>query len=125
MSLDVYLKGKVITQQCQCSVCGNLHNHSFREELFEATITHNLNEMAEEAGIYQYLWRPEELNVTRAAQLIDPLLKGLGNLKSNPDHYKEFNPKNGWGTYEILVEFVSNYLDACMEHPEALVEVSR
>lgn len=31
-----------------------------RVELFEANITHNLNKMAKEVGIYEYLWRPDE-----------------------------------------------------------------
>jgi hypothetical protein len=93
--------------------------------VFDYNITHNLGEMAKAAGIYMELWRPDEIGITKARDLINPLREGLHRLKSNPDKYKEFNPANGWGDYEGLVEFVSKYLDACYEYPDSDVEVWR
>lgn len=49
-------------------------------EVFGSNITHNLGEMAEEAGIYKHLWRPEEIGITKADQLIAPLREGLARL---------------------------------------------
>jgi len=95
------------------------------DEVYRANITHNLNRMAVEAGIYKHLWRPEELGITRATQLIDPLRAGLVLLKSNPSRFGSFNPENGWGDYDGLVEFVERYLAACEEYPDAEVSVSR
>jgi len=94
-------------------------------EAYHSSITHNLNKMAEEAGIYYHLWRPEELNITRAKELINPLREGLHKLKSDPERFKKLNPDNGWGSYDGLVKFVSNYLDACYEYPESKVETWR
>lgn len=94
-------------------------------EVYSANITHNLNRMAAEAGIYACLWRSEELGITQAKQLIEPLRNGLGLLKSKPDHFKAFNPKNDWGTYEGFVQFVEDYLAACQANPKAKVSVSR
>ncbi len=94
-------------------------------EVYEANITHNLNRMADAAGIYQALWRPEEIGVTQAKQLIEPLRAGLAKLRSDPERFRAFNPSNGWGDYDGLVEFVANYLIACEEYPEATVRVSR
>lgn len=94
-------------------------------EVYTANITHNLNTMAESAGIYNHLWRPDEINITKAKELIEPLRQGLHELKSRPEHFKQFNPDNGWGTYEGLVTFVDNYLNACYEYPEANVEADR
>lgn len=62
MSLDVYLR---------------LDNGN---EVYDANITHNLNTMAEEAGIYKHLWRPEELGITKAKDLIEPLAEGLAKM---------------------------------------------
>lgn len=93
--------------------------------VYTANITHNLNRMASEAGIYEYLWRPDEIGVTKAEQLIEPLRDGLALLKSEPDRFKAFNPENGWGSYDGLVGFVKQYLAACQENPEAEVSVSR
>jgi len=87
--------------------------------VFEAGITHNLNTMAKEAGIYQHLWRPEELNITKARDLILPLQEGLKQLQDTPARFTALNPKNGWGNYEDLVLFVATYLEACRKDPDA------
>jgi len=91
--------------------------------VYSANITHNLTRMAFEAGIYQHLWRPDEIGITTAAQLIEPLRVGLELLKSDPDRFRVFNPPNGWGDYEGLVSFVERYLAACEEYPDASVSV--
>lgn len=95
------------------------------DEVYWANITHNLGEMAEAAGIYKALWRPEEIGIAKAAQLIEPLEQGLNVLRSDPEKFRAFNAPNGWGTYEGLVSFVEKYLAACREHPDADVSVSR
>ena len=114
MSLDVYLTNS------PCEHCGR-----GKDQIFTANITHNLNSMADAAGIYRHLWRPEELGIVYAGELIKPLEEGLRDLKANPTHFKRLNPENGWGSYEGLVAFVEEYLEACKEHPKSLIEVSR
>ena len=81
--------------------------------------------MAKEAGIYEHLWRPDEIGVTHAWMLIQPLAGGLVRLRSTPEFWKTFNPENGWGTYELLVEFVADYLKACIDNPDATVHACR
>jgi hypothetical protein len=95
------------------------------DEVFWANITHNLGGMADEAWIYHCLWRPDEVGLTKAAQLIEPLREGLNRLRAEPAKYKALNPKNGWGDYDGLVRFVTEYLEACEKYPNAKVEVSR
>lgn len=94
-------------------------------EVFTANITHNLGLMARNAYIYEALWRPEEKGWSKAADLIKPLEKGLKKLKADPERFEKLNPENGWGSYNNLVEFVTNYLAACREYPDAEVEVDR
>lgn len=94
-------------------------------EVYDRNITHNLNRMAEEAGIYKHLWRPDEIGVTKAEQLIEPLDAGLKALVADPERFKAFNPSNGWGDCDGLVEFVGDYLEACRACPDAEVSVSR
>lgn len=93
--------------------------------VFSANITHNLNRMADEAGIYKHLWRPEELGVVYASELIADLKIGLRTLKEAPHYFKQFNPANGWGNYDLLVSFVEAYLNACETYPTAKIGVSR
>lgn len=94
-------------------------------EVYSDNITHNLGKMAREAGIYEYLWRPDEICITKAEQLIKPLEEGLALLKREPKHFEQFNAPNGWGMYEHFVPFVERYLEACRENPDADVSVSR
>lgn len=95
------------------------------ETVFHANITHNLNRMASQAGVYECLWRPDEVGIAQASQLVGPLNAGLALLRAHPDAFKKFNPPNGWGDYEGLCGFVADYLAACERWPEATVRVSR
>lgn len=95
------------------------------DEVYWRNITHNLGKMAGEAGLYEALWRPDEIGVTKAAQLIEPLGDGLALLLTDPDRFKKLNPPNGWGDYDGLVSFVDDYRKACCKYPEADVRVSR
>jgi len=114
MSLDVYLSG------APCEHCGR-----GGESLYDANITHNLGGMADAAGIYKALWRPEEIGITTAAQLVAPLTAGVAWLKANEIEARKHDAPNGWGLYEHFILFVEKYLAACVANPTALVSVSR
>jgi hypothetical protein len=107
MSLDVYLYDEA------------------GEELYWRNITHNLGKMASEAGIYECLWRPDEHGITHARQIIEPLTAGVVLLATQKTRFEEFNAPNGWGMWEHFLPFCADYLQACRDHPDALVRVSR
>lgn len=92
-------------------------------DVYDANITHNLGPMAREAGIYQCLWRPKELGITTAQQMIQPLREGLAKLRERPEHFTKFDSPNGWGLYVNFVPWVEGVLAACEEHPDAKVSV--
>ena len=119
MSLDVNLI-RVKTLECDC---GTVHEID-RENVYWANITHNLTAMTTDAGIYYELWRPSEIGITKAHQLIEPLREGVKNMMQFSTRLKEFSASNGWGTYEQFVPWVQQYLDACIEYPDALIEIS-
>ena len=131
MSLDIYLKDPTSTYETS--------------DLYWANITHNLGEMASEAGIYEALWRPyklredfkeweeyaadeyefEEKCVIKAVDIIPILEKGLADLKARPEHFETFNSPNGWGMYHNFVPFVEKYLNACKEYPQSIIKIWR
>ena len=116
-----------------------------REEVYSANITHNLNKMAIEAGIYEALWRPyqlkpkydipeddhnaeyeyEQANIVRAHEIIEIIEKGLDDMKARPKHYEKFNSSNEWGMYENFVPWIERYLAALKEFPDAQVVCDR
>lgn len=94
-------------------------------EVFDANITHNLTEMADKAGIYDALWRPDEHGYTKAGQIVSILREGLAKLEANPEYFKQFDSPNGWGRYIHFVPWVKKVLAACKEYPDADIRVSR
>lgn len=102
-----------------------LEQSSETNEVYSRNITHNLGQMAVAAGVYKALWRPDENGIETAAQLIEPLTKGLAKLRANPSKFEKYNPANGWGNYDLLVDFVEDYLNACRRFPHAKVSVWR
>lgn len=93
--------------------------------VFDINITHNLTEMANKAGIYYALWRPEEIGAKYAKDIIPLLETGLAKLKKKPTYFAKFNSPNGWGTYEHFVPFVEGCLKACKKYPNSIIGVSR
>lgn len=108
MSLDIYLTLPA------CEHCG-----SKGQQVASRNVTHNLGKMAREAGVYEALWRPTENGLKLAGDLIAPLEAGIANLRSRPEHFKQFNPENGWGSYDDFVPWLESLLEVCREYPMA------
>ena len=93
--------------------------------VWHRNITHNLNGMAMEAGLYEALWRPDEIGATHAHMLIERVEAGLARLVSAPERFARLNPKNGWGNYDLLVDFTQSFLAACKANPNSTVHTDR
>jgi len=120
MSLDIFFT-KPLPESClSCENCNEVKK-SLEQEEVNLNVTHNLNKMAMEAGFYEAMWRPKECDLERAEDVLPHLEKGLAELLSKPEHYKKFNPENGWGTYEGLVDFTERYIQACKSFPKHFV----
>ena len=102
-----------------------LHCDHCKTCIFNAELTHNLVDMAGAVGVYQHIWRPEDLGLKTASQLIDPIAQAIDKLRSQPEEFKKYNPPNGWGDYDNLLDVLQSYLEACRNHPTAIVSVSR
>lgn len=94
-------------------------------DVFEINITHNLIDMAKEADLYTAMWRPGELGITKAKELIPLLDKGLDTLLAVSERFQKLNPDNSWGDYWGFVRCVRRYLAACKDHPEATIRVCK
>lgn len=115
MSLDLSLH--YAYPSCDC--CGR---EAELKTVFDANITHNLTDIAREAGLYEAIWHPEEKGYTQAGQLVMLLQRGLLQLKADPARFEALNPLNGWGSYGGFVAWVETYLEACITHPDATIQ---
>jgi hypothetical protein len=125
MSLDIYLEGDLIEEDCECPTCDFVHKRLYQEDLGHVNITHNLCKMAQACHIYEYLWRQEETEIVFASQLIPRLENSLGWLAEDPIAFKRLNPENGWGTYDGFMTALRKLLQMCKEHPEAKIRTNR
>jgi hypothetical protein len=112
MGLDIWLTSPA------CPTCGR------SDEVFQCYITHNMGKMAREAGISDVLWRPHENNITVASQWVAPLKSGIEMMRAEPERFKQFNPKNGWGNYDEFLSWLDDLLAACIAHPQAIIDIS-
>lgn len=101
------------------------YTHEFYDTVYSANITHNLNRMALEIGVYEYLWRGDENGIEFAAQLIPILEKAVDDAKENKSKLRQLEPSNGWGRYEDFIHFLECTLKAAKEDLHAKVEWSR
>lgn len=68
-------------------------------------------------SLYQLLWGKSLPNFKKWTY-ISHLSECLNVLKNDPEHFKKFNPENGWGTYEQLYKFVEDFIKALIDMPE-------
>lgn len=102
-------------------------------EVYTSNITHNLGKMADAVKLsdgntlYNILWRPDECipPYTKASEISELLDEGLNILLAFPEEYKQYNPENGWGSYDGLVGFVYRYRNATWDNPESTLRISR
>lgn len=102
-------------------------------EVYSSNITHNLGKMANAVKLssgdtlYNILWRPDECipPYTKASEISELLDEGFNILLASPEEYKQYNPENGWGSYDGLVEFVYRYRNACWDNPDAEIGICR
>ena len=124
MSLDIYLIEPVPEgareplNHCDSCTCRS----DPWSTLFSANITHNLVPIWTAAGVYEALYESEG----KIAEAIIPALSlGLVRMKGDPARFRRLNASNGCGTYEGAVPWLDALLRACMDHPKALIRVSR
>lgn len=108
MSLDVYLYVLVDT--------GGAEPH--RAELFSANITHNLSRMAAAAGIYECLWRPEEMLAPKDLVLVKRDAEAENFHSDNARSLREQVEAFGVEIYaEQLIEAMRAGLEKLMADP--------
>lgn len=56
-------------------------------------------------------------------EMISILEKGIEEMESNREEYKELNPNNGWGNYDDALKFLKDILNACKENPDAIFTI--
>tara|TARA_R100000306_G_C4251190_1_gene80537 strand:+ start:109 stop:498 length:390 start_codon:yes stop_codon:yes gene_type:complete len=101
------------------------------ELVSDEKFTANYIPMAKECGLKELIFGLlrkydhsdgfERKSVYCADQAVPILKKGIELLRANPQHFKELEPSNGWGTYCDFLQSCMKTLRACKKFPEAKI----
>lgn len=108
----------------------NIKENTYESDTyFHLNLTHNLIEMANKckivsnctpktqdisATLYDFLWHPKDnlgISIPNMDYLED-VMECYRKLLERKDFFKQFNPSNGWGTYEQLLRRTKEYINA-------------
>lgn len=105
------------------------------ENYWNGNITHNLGEMAKHIPInyngtltklYYVCWRTEEIGIKTVGDILPLLIQGLHYMIDHRKELEQYNPPNGWGTYNGFMKFLLNYKQACEDNDsDCLIEANR
>lgn len=96
--------------------------HAKREiEIFESNITYNLAPMYykcidKELGL-------KKLNNMSCKEALPILQNAINDLIENQEEYEKLNPKNGWGSYDGLLEVIKDMRNCCEDNPDGIIDV--
>ena len=90
-------------------------------EIYETNITYNL------APMY-YKAIDEELGLKKikgmtCKKALPIIKKAIADMILNEEEYKKLNPKNGWGTYEQLLEDFRQIKNVCENNPDGIFDM--
>lgn len=102
---------------------------TFEEEsevVFDLSFTANFLPMATrlQCGLDEVIWGSlsrydHSPGYDFAFQAVPVLKEGIELLKAKPQHFKDLEPTNGWGTYTQFLESCEKVLEACEKFPQA------
>jgi hypothetical protein len=67
--------------------------------------------MLKEAGLFAHGHR--DLMHAPCSEVAGVAASALRRLEADPEHYRQWNPENGWGNYEGALDFVRRLRDLC------------
>lgn len=146
MSLDVtikYKQPKTVDYNKTHTACGStmmLVKGDYEEDVssWSSNITGNMVAMAEhiptfytehgakrELTLYEAVWRPDERKIANTDIVGECIRNGLIYMVMHRKELKQFNPENGWGSYDSFFSWLQMYSWQCEENPDCEIEVWR
>lgn len=90
-------------------------------DIYETNITYNLSPMYykaidEELGLKKL----KRMTCKNALPIIN---KAIQDMIDNKKEYEKLNPKNGWGTYDGLLEQFKEIREVCESNPDGIFDM--
>lgn len=89
--------------------------------IYDCNVTYNL------AGMYYKAIDKEKgfkkLHNMSCETALPIINKAIKDMIENKEEYKKLNPKNGWGTYEGLLEVFQDMRNVCEQNPDGIFDI--
>ena len=111
---------------------------SINVQVAHYSLTHNLNTLCshipvgtttkytsatdseqEELSLYSILWRADEHCLYTPNDIREYLITGLTYLETNYNDLLQYNPDNGWGHIDQVIEVTRKLIADCRIYPDA------
>ena len=90
--------------------------------VFDTNMTHNVSVFWRTAGCYDAIYNSDGM---KASEVVPFLKRGYDTMVASPDTYRSMNPKNGWGNYDICIEWLGEIITACDQYPNSIISISK
>ena len=85
-------------------------------EPYERNVTYNVSSILKLAGFH-----PAVLNGVTVVKLRPVVTYVRQSLTDRPDYFRRFEPENGWGSYDGVLEFITELDAYLMDAPDEYV----
>jgi hypothetical protein len=71
------------------------------------------------------LWRPDEHGLETTDSIVGYITVGVRYMEEHAADLEQYNPSNGWGSYDWLLNFARCVGSACLFNPGCKIEANR
>lgn len=89
---------------------------------FNTNITYNLSKMFTTAFNTGEYWL-DELEGRKGFEVIELLTNAIIRMVKDPDHFKQFDAPNGWGTFNDALPWLIQLKEECVKNPNDEIEL--
>lgn len=115
MSYWVYVEYPAVCDHCG----GDLSSRLEPKRVLEVNYTSNTAPMWRDGGCDL-----REFDGKSASELLPAVNRAIVDMLARPAHHKQYEPENGWGSYDGTLKFLRQIRAACESDPDAKVRVS-
>jgi hypothetical protein len=93
--------------------CGNGH-----DQIFDRNYTYNIAGIAKEAG-----FSVRDFDDKSGAEIVAILEPAIERMQKDPEHFRQFEPSNGWGDFDTFLELLESLLTITKKNPNGYCHI--
>lgn len=90
--------------------------------IYDGNVTYNLADMYYKALDKEKGFK--KLDGMSCKEVLPIINKAIEDMIDNKKEYEKLNPKNGWGSYDDLLELFRDIRNVCESNPDGIFEIN-